>query len=221
MIYTLYSYKGGVGRSMALANLAECFFEKNLRIIMIDWDLEAPGLEAYFYPPAEGNDPNSGRTRVTAHLGLIDMLTEYTEKFPDIANRQARVMAAAASVPGEVERRASEIQEAARITREFLQGLTPLPEHLRQVPFETGVRAGSAAETSFSDLIQQNLTPVEEYLQIIHGLGTARLWLLTAGARPAEKIRRLRELRAGLRLVGVSRRLPRKRVSELAPPEAP
>ncbi|MGH8585694.1 MAG: hypothetical protein ACREWE_05765 [Gammaproteobacteria bacterium] len=28
MIYTFYSFKGGVGRSMALANLAESFHEK-------------------------------------------------------------------------------------------------------------------------------------------------------------------------------------------------
>jgi predicted acylesterase/phospholipase RssA len=49
MIYTFYSFKGGVGRSMALANLAEWFYRQGLRVVMIDWDLEAPGLESFFF----------------------------------------------------------------------------------------------------------------------------------------------------------------------------
>jgi MinD-like ATPase involved in chromosome partitioning or flagellar assembly len=50
MIYTFYSYKGGVGRTMALANVAELFYQTGLKVLMIDWDLEAPGLERYFFP---------------------------------------------------------------------------------------------------------------------------------------------------------------------------
>jgi MinD-like ATPase involved in chromosome partitioning or flagellar assembly len=43
-IVTFYSYKGGVGRSMALANAAAQLANKHgLRVIVIDWDLEAPG----------------------------------------------------------------------------------------------------------------------------------------------------------------------------------
>ena len=44
MLYAFYSYKGGVGRSMALANLGELFHEQGLRTLLVDWDLEAPGL---------------------------------------------------------------------------------------------------------------------------------------------------------------------------------
>ena len=47
-IVTFYSYKGGVGRSMALANIAFELSRKGLRILIVDWDLEAPGLERYF-----------------------------------------------------------------------------------------------------------------------------------------------------------------------------
>jgi cellulose biosynthesis protein BcsQ len=47
-IVTFYSYKGGVGRSMALANIAVFLARKNLRVLCIDWDLEAPGLDRYF-----------------------------------------------------------------------------------------------------------------------------------------------------------------------------
>lgn len=47
-IVTFYSYKGGVGRSMALANIALELARRNKKVMMIDWDLEAPGLERYF-----------------------------------------------------------------------------------------------------------------------------------------------------------------------------
>jgi MinD-like ATPase involved in chromosome partitioning or flagellar assembly len=47
-IVTFYSYKGGVGRSMALANIAVLLARRNLRVLVVDWDLEAPGLERYF-----------------------------------------------------------------------------------------------------------------------------------------------------------------------------
>lgn len=47
-IVTFYSYKGGVGRSMALANIAVLLARRDLRVLAVDWDLEAPGLEHYF-----------------------------------------------------------------------------------------------------------------------------------------------------------------------------
>jgi MinD-like ATPase involved in chromosome partitioning or flagellar assembly len=47
-IVTFYSYKGGVGRSMAVANVAVLLGRRGLRVLVVDWDLEAPGLERYF-----------------------------------------------------------------------------------------------------------------------------------------------------------------------------
>lgn len=47
-ITTFYSYKGGVGRSMALANIAVILSQLGKRVLVVDWDLEAPGLERYF-----------------------------------------------------------------------------------------------------------------------------------------------------------------------------
>src|SRR5688500_10792063 len=72
MIYTCYSYRGGVGRSMALANIAESLNAKGLRVLMIDFDLEAPGLEQYFY---KDDDPNL--SKVMAQRGIIDLLLSY------------------------------------------------------------------------------------------------------------------------------------------------
>jgi MinD-like ATPase involved in chromosome partitioning or flagellar assembly len=44
---TFYSYKGGVGRSLALANIAALLVQKGHRIVLLDFDLEAPGLDAF------------------------------------------------------------------------------------------------------------------------------------------------------------------------------
>jgi nucleoside phosphorylase/CO dehydrogenase nickel-insertion accessory protein CooC1 len=53
-VITFYSYKGGVGRTMALANLAHRLAETHgLDVLAVDWDLEAPGLHPFFgIPPA-------------------------------------------------------------------------------------------------------------------------------------------------------------------------
>ncbi|MCP4287152.1 MAG: tetratricopeptide repeat protein, partial [Gammaproteobacteria bacterium] len=49
-IITFYSYKGGVGRTLALANIGILLAKRNKRVLLMDWDLEAPGLDRYFYP---------------------------------------------------------------------------------------------------------------------------------------------------------------------------
>jgi len=46
MIFTFYSFKGGVGRSMALANVAELLLRRGLNVLMVDFDLEAQDLNA-------------------------------------------------------------------------------------------------------------------------------------------------------------------------------
>lgn len=61
-IVTFYSYKGGTGRTMALANIA-CLLGLDQgrkkggadagvpeRVLALDWDLEAPGLHRYLRP---------------------------------------------------------------------------------------------------------------------------------------------------------------------------
>ncbi len=47
-IVTFYSYKGGVGRTMAVANVAVSLARQGMRVLAVDWDLEAPGLHRYF-----------------------------------------------------------------------------------------------------------------------------------------------------------------------------
>ncbi len=47
-VITFYSYKGGVGRSFTLSNVAVLLARWGYRVLAIDWDLEAPGLTHYF-----------------------------------------------------------------------------------------------------------------------------------------------------------------------------
>ncbi len=47
-VVTFYSYKGGVGRSFLLANAAVLLCQWGHRVLCVDWDLEAPGLQHYF-----------------------------------------------------------------------------------------------------------------------------------------------------------------------------
>ena len=68
MIYTFYSYKGGVGRTMALANVAELLYQSGLRVLMVDWDLEAPGLERFFPVDLE---------KVLEKRGVMDLILNY------------------------------------------------------------------------------------------------------------------------------------------------
>ncbi len=47
-IITFYSYKSGVGRTMALANIAVILARKGFRVLAVDWDLESSDLDLYF-----------------------------------------------------------------------------------------------------------------------------------------------------------------------------
>ncbi|RDG34937.1 FxSxx-COOH system tetratricopeptide repeat protein [Streptomyces corynorhini] len=69
-IVTFYSYKGGTGRTMALANTAWILAASGRRVLAVDWDLEAPGLHRFFHPFL---DPAT----LGATTGVIDLITEY------------------------------------------------------------------------------------------------------------------------------------------------
>lgn len=69
-IVTFYSYKGGTGRSMALANIAWILASTGQRVLVIDWDLESPGLHRYFYPLLADK-------RLEFSEGIIDCVLDY------------------------------------------------------------------------------------------------------------------------------------------------
>ena len=83
-IVTFYSYKGGTGRTMALANSA-CVLAERLaqgeKVLVVDWDLEAPGLHRYFPPRLRSTDPGQD-LGLDAGPGLIDLFIALDERLP-------------------------------------------------------------------------------------------------------------------------------------------
>jgi uncharacterized protein YjbI with pentapeptide repeats len=77
VIVTFYSYKGGVGRSMALANVSEILADIGYDVILCDFDLEAPGLEQYV------SDAPEDVARLRARPGVVDLLEEYKDLLAD------------------------------------------------------------------------------------------------------------------------------------------
>lgn len=71
-IITFYSFKGGVGRTMALANLSVLTSKLSNLTLMIDWDLEAPGLHKFFYKYISPEEYDS-------KLGLIDLFIRISQ----------------------------------------------------------------------------------------------------------------------------------------------
>lgn len=80
MIVTFYSFKGGVGRSMAIANVGEILADLGYRVIVCDWDLEAPGLERYLVTSFSDRDRyEQEMSAYVARPGVVDLLLEYKE----------------------------------------------------------------------------------------------------------------------------------------------
>lgn len=70
-VVTFYSYKGGVGRSMAMANIAVLLAKWGKKVLIIDWDLEAPGLEYFYYDRVNEKDQLNV---IRKKKGVIDLI---------------------------------------------------------------------------------------------------------------------------------------------------
>ena len=78
---TFYSYKGGVGRSLALLNVAAVLARHGRRVVAVDLDLEAPGfgLSSLTERPGDNRDTRPGGMR-----GVSDLILARRER-EDIA----------------------------------------------------------------------------------------------------------------------------------------
>jgi hypothetical protein len=65
-VVTFYSFKGGVGRTMALVNTAVELTLRGKKVLVVDFDLEAPGIQTY--------EPFAGGV---SNLGVVDYVTDY------------------------------------------------------------------------------------------------------------------------------------------------
>src|SRR5262245_36973777 len=65
-VNTFYSFKGGVGRTMALVNTAFELTKRGRRVLLVDFDLEAPGLDTFDLPHPQAPTP-----------GIVEYVTDY------------------------------------------------------------------------------------------------------------------------------------------------
>lgn len=104
-VITFYSYKGGTGRSMALANVA-CLLTRKLAggkgVLMVDWDLEAPGLHRFFHD------------RLTRRLGQSESVESALDKQPGLIDLFDRLNDAVNGFEPEIEEPTDEMLVALR-----------------------------------------------------------------------------------------------------------
>ena len=70
-IVTFYSYKGGSGRTMAMANIAWILAQGGKKVLAVDWDLESPGLHKFFHPFLDADI-------VATTPGIIELINNYS-----------------------------------------------------------------------------------------------------------------------------------------------
>jgi len=77
---TFYSFKGGVGRSMALVNTAGILAgRRGFRVLVLDLDLEAPGL-SYLDPELPDASPAEAQRQLPLQPGFVDLLSDAKER---------------------------------------------------------------------------------------------------------------------------------------------
>jgi cellulose biosynthesis protein BcsQ len=98
-VITFYSYKGGTGRTMAVANLAWIMASNGLKVLAVDWDLESPGLHRYFHPFLRDK-------QLLSTAGVIELVREYAAATmmpesvmgPDVITNHAKILRYAVSL---------------------------------------------------------------------------------------------------------------------------
>ncbi|MCX2952704.1 KGGVGR-motif variant AAA ATPase [Lentzea sp. NEAU-D7] len=123
-VITFYSYKGGVGRSFTLANIAVLLTRWGYRVLVVDWDLEAPGLHLYFHPHLV-DEPQSG---------VVDLAHEYLAGVRTPRSHEVRV---------EVDGGVLDLIAAGRVDQGRLD--PGYPRQLQAINWEDLYRKGFAA----------------------------------------------------------------------------
>ena len=85
-VVTFYSFKGGVGRTLALLNVAYELADSGQRVLVVDFDLEAPAIRAdrWNRDAQDGDVARAGR--LSAHPGVVEYVSQYlqTMRVPDV-----------------------------------------------------------------------------------------------------------------------------------------
>mgnify|MGYP001041144710 CR=1 FL=1 len=94
---TFYSYKGGTGRTLAVANAAKYFALFGKRVFVVDLDLEAPGLHYKLRLGESGTHPAIERGALDyvyeslRGKGIPDAIAPYTVEVPAVAPHHGSV----------------------------------------------------------------------------------------------------------------------------------
>ena len=196
MFVAFYSFKGGVGRSMALINSACLLAGHGRRVLAIDLDLEAPGISYLLQREKPDAKPTKGFVDFIYDLlsqgeksplvlaGKQKAFLKYTSELhlPESLQRKPggvlRIMPAGRIDSGYEKRR-----QAIDIHRLYLeQKGEPIIRHLRNLIIESGqfdyVLIDS--RTGFADEAGISVRDLADHLIVLHGLnhqnleGTAR-----------------------------------------------
>ena len=73
-IFTFYSFKGGVGRSMALMNVGYTLAGWGRHVLVVDMDLEAPGISGFLHRSKELAEPEAAHPK-----DILTLLAEATQ----------------------------------------------------------------------------------------------------------------------------------------------
>ncbi len=94
---TFYSYKGGVGRSLALANIATYLYSLGFKVCLLDFDLEAPGLPFKFPPEIKISMED-------IEAGLVDYIHFFlkNDKFPSSLKKFSRELSSTQKSRGSI-----------------------------------------------------------------------------------------------------------------------
>jgi hypothetical protein len=142
-IVTFYSFKGGVGRTMALANVAFLAAANGKRVLVMDWDLEAPGLAYYFRGMQEG----AGARAIKSAPGVMDIVWNWSRRIREAESVQE------VEALVELHREGTPFAEAARpLIPDFEQVITDDDEASYSARLDI-IGAGSPALGGVTDLV--------------------------------------------------------------------
>ena len=65
-VVTFYSFKGGVGRTLALVNVGIELAKSGRKVLLVDFDLEAPGIDTFDELKPKGEN-----------AGVVDFIADY------------------------------------------------------------------------------------------------------------------------------------------------
>ena len=76
-VTTFYSFKGGVGRTLALLNVAYELADAGLQVLVVDFDLEAPAIHPKRWDRAANQVTTESMDLGSSHPGMVEYVGEY------------------------------------------------------------------------------------------------------------------------------------------------